>query len=264
MSIIRLTEVSNILALPVFLINDFVSFEFNGRKLPQVREYAFDVEQVNEFRVHLDSSWPENQREPPEYIKRYIIYESGNACALCRQQRPSYEFAHIKPWARFHSHNPHNLIYLCLDCHKTRGNDQKLLRCVKEELVRKISLFTLDIIYDCDSDLSPGDAVYTKNYRAHKALATEDPTQLATGLVRSKLGPDRCLVQRIGIVTGMNDLIPGEEYFLSQDNPGLIVRRTQLTPRNGILQLLGRAESDSAFVLSFYSYVKYTDLNVKK
>jgi hypothetical protein len=138
MSLIELTEVSKLLALPIFLIRDFISYDFNGKKLqhsPQ-NENMFDIKQVNEFRIHLDSHWPDDQREPPNYIKRFIKYESGNVCSLCHQHKPKYQYAHIKPWARTHSHNPHNLLYLCLDCHATEGNNQKLLIAVKEELIK--------------------------------------------------------------------------------------------------------------------------------
>jgi hypothetical protein len=261
MSEIEISEVSKMLALPTFLIRDLVSYEFNGKKLEHSRDSdtKFDIEKVNEYRIHLDSTWSENQREPPEFIKRYIIYESGNVCSVCRQHKPVYQFAHIESWARTRSHNPHNLLYLCLDCHATVGNNHKLLQAIKEELIRKYSLVFADKIYECDTDISPGDSVYGIEYKAHKALATEDPTMLATGLVCSKIGTDRCVIQRTGVVTCMSDLIPGEEYFLSQEVPGQLVRREHLN-QSGVLQLLGRAESISDFALVFWSYVKYHDL----
>lgn len=264
MSLIELIEVSKLLALPIFLIRDFVSYDFNGKKLnpSSQNEEMFDIEQVNEFRIHLDSTWPDNKREPPDYIKRYIKYESGNVCSLCKQHKPKYQYAHIKSWPKSHSHNPHNLLHLCLDCHATEGDNQKLLLAVKEELIRKTSIHITDKIYECDVDISPGDAVYAINYKAHKAIATEDPTKLASGLVSSKIGLDRCVIQRTGVVTCMHDLIPGEEYFLSQEIPGKLIRRNQLK-KNGILQLLGKAESVTDFAIVFWDYISYHNLKQK-
>ena len=119
MDIISIHEINIILGLPEFLIRDFVSYEFNGRKLTRLKTdssvYEFELAEVDDFRKHLDTPWPgTDRRDPPDYVKRYLTYESQGVCALCRESKPNYEYAHIRPWPESRCNSPHNILRLCL------------------------------------------------------------------------------------------------------------------------------------------------------
>ena len=90
MDIINIHETSIILGLPEFLIRDFVSYEFNGKKLICIHEnsseYQFDLAMVEEFRKHLDTACPgTDRRDPPSFVKRYLIYEAQGQCVNVSQ-----------------------------------------------------------------------------------------------------------------------------------------------------------------------------------
>ena len=90
MDVTSIHETSIILGLPEFLIRDFVSYEFNGRKLVRAQKstsaYEFELSEVDAFRKHLDEPWPGTTRlEPPTHVKRYLTYEAQGGCALCRE-----------------------------------------------------------------------------------------------------------------------------------------------------------------------------------
>jgi len=255
MNVISIHEASIILGLPEFLIRDFVAYEFNGRKLGRAKTdpsaYQFELSEVNDFRKHLDAPWAgTDRREPPVYVKRYLKYESKGKCALCREEKPNYEYAHIRPWPESRCNSPHNVLHLCLDCHRSYGNDAKLLRGVKEECVRRIQLVDLSLLYECDGDIAPGEAVYVLDGRVHRARAGGTAEFLASGFVQTKVGIDRCTVQRSGVVVSIGDLEPGKDYCLSLTEPGRIITRveydtTRDTTKETLFQVVGRAESST-------------------
>ncbi len=203
----------------------------------------------------MESAFPGAERiDPPEFVQRYLIYEAQGLCALCRLQRPNYQFAHIRPWAKTRCHSPHNLLRLCLDCHTSHGNNGKLLRGVKEEALRRTQLLGQTPTYDCDPDLKSGEAVYVLNSHARRATTLEVST-VATGLVRTKTSNDRCTVQRTDVFEGLDGLEPGETYFLAPHTPGLIVtyKVFDATRDKEILvwqQTIGRAESSTQLPLN--------------
>lgn len=253
MRIIGLHETSIILGLPAFLIRDFVSYEFNGRKLHQApgnpAAYEFDLSEVRSFQEHIEAPWPgEDRRDPPDHVRRYLVYEAGGLCALCRQHKPNYEYAHIRRWATSRCNNPHNVLHLCLDCHRSHGNDEKLLRGVKEEHLRRIQLVGQSLLYECEQDTAPGDAVYVLDGRVLKAHAGGGRDCLAVGFAQTKVGIDRCTVQRSGVVVSIGGLEPGQDYCLSPTEPGRIVTRavfdaTRDMSKDARVQFVGRAES---------------------
>lgn len=264
MDIVNMQEASIILALPEFLIRDFVSYEFNGRKLIPIKgdstAYTFLVSEIKNFQQHLEAPWPGTDRcKPPQYIERYLIYEALGICSLCREPKPNYELAHVRSWPDSRCNSPHNLLRLCLDCHSSYGNDTKLLRGVKEECLRRIQLVDLGLIYDCPADIITGEAVYVLEGKVYRAIASSDRKNLAVGFVSTKIGANRCMVQRSGVVVGMSGLVPGQEYFLSQMKPGRATLRAELESR-GLLQPLGRAESSSHLAIQFGSDLEYTAL----
>ena len=260
MNIISIHEASIILGLPEFLIRDFVAYEFNGKKLVRVNTdpsaYQFELCAVNDFRNHLDARWPGTDRQdPPDYVERYLKYESRGECALCRKAKPNYEYAHIHQWPASRCNSPHNILRLCLDCHRSYGNDAKLLRGVKEECLRRIQLVDLSLLYECDSDIAPGEAVYVMDSRVHRAHAGGTAECLASGFIQTKVGIDRCTVQRSGVVVSIGSLKPRKDYCLSVTEPGKIITRakfdaTRHATTETLFQLMGRAESDTHLAIS--------------
>lgn len=253
MDIISIHETSIILGLPEFLIRDFVSYEFNGMKLARAQRdpsaYEFELSKVDDFRKHLDRPWPGTDRlDPPDYVKRYLVYEAQGGCALCRDKKPNYEYAHIRPWPVSRCNSPHNVLHLCLDCHRSYGNNEKLLRGAKEECLRRIQLVDLSLLYECEPDIAPGEAVYVLEGHVHRAHAGATAEYLASGFVQTKIGIDRCTVQRSGVVVSVGGLEPGKDYCLSPSEPGRIVTRavfdaTRDMSAETLFQIVGRAES---------------------
>lgn len=258
MSIVDIYETSIILGVPEFLIRDFVSYGFNQKKLSNVNQdsdaYQFTLEEVHSFRDHLEKSWSDNQRKIPEHIKRYLQYEAQGICALCRMSKPNYEYAHIQSWSKSHCHSPHNILHLCLDCHKTHGDNVKLLKGLKEECLRRINLLDSDFIYDCDKDLISGEAIYVLNGNVYRADA-KDIDKITTGFVKTKVSNNRCTIQRYGVAL-IDGLQPGEKYFLSISNPGKIVIHEELIKTRKSLnveyasQPVGRAESNKHLAIN--------------
>lgn len=252
MSIVEMHEASIILGVPEFLIRDFVHFGFNQRKLNAVNEgseaHEFLIEEIQSFRLHLESPWSGNERTAiPKHVQRYLKYEAQGVCALCRMQKPNYEYAHIQPWSKLRCHSPHNILHLCLDCHTSYGNDIKLLKGLKEELLRRLRLLDSDFIYNCAEDTIPGEAIYVLNGSAYRANA-RDQDKIATGFIKTKVGSNRCTIQRYGVAI-VNELQPGLPYYLSASVPGKIVTYQELEATRDPnvasgLQRVGRAESN--------------------
>ncbi len=246
-------EASIMLGVPEYLVRDFSEFGYNGRRLPSLpvpSSTDFLVSEVLDFIRHLNAplSSPRRQK-PPKHVMKHLVIEAQGLCALCRTAKPNYEFAHIEPWSKSQCNSPHNLLHLCLDCHRTRGTDVKLLRSLKEELLRRSSPLGDGIVYSCSEILSPGDLVYVLNGIA-RASDASDANTLAAGLVRTKIGRDRCIVQRAGVATGLMGLIPGEYYFLSPTSQGRVVQYSAFEQlrdksKHTWLQGVGRAESST-------------------
>lgn len=262
MDIIDIHGATIILSVPPFLVRDFVSYEFNGRKLRPVTgqedRFVFETAEVHTFREHMEAPWPGvDRRDPPDFVQRYLTFESRAVCAFCRQPKPNYQFAHITPWARTRSNSPHNLLRLCLDCHTSHGNDTKLLRAVKEELIRETRLTGQSPIYDCTDDIGTGEAVFVVDGIVYRADAN-DLTKTAAGLLLFKFGSNRCTVQRPGVFQGMSGLQTGETYFLSHACPGAIVTwedfdKNRDETRQVWHQKIGRAEGPTQLAISIES-----------
>ena len=259
MNTVGLFQTRVILGLPEFVIRDFGSFEFNGVKLcPLARNdhgLAFDRQTVLSFKDHLEAPWPGVDRiDPPKYVKRYVRFEAGGCCALCRHGKPNYQYAHVRRWSSTRCNSPHNLLLLCLDCHKTDGDDEKLLRGVKEEHIRRQQLVDTSALYVCQPDIAPGDAVYARNGEVFRAIATTDRTRLASGIVQTKIGPDRCTIQRTGVAVTVGHLVAGADYFLSPSEFGRVVTEAEFDVGRDIsmpavVQLIGRAEGPTELAI---------------
>jgi hypothetical protein len=95
--------------------------------------------------------------------------------------------------------------------------------------------------------MKPGEAVYILEGRVYRAHAGS-PESLASGFIKTKIGIDRCIIQRSGGVVTIGGLEPGEDYILSTNEPGQIITRaifdaTRDMTREAIFMVVGRAES---------------------
>lgn len=265
MNEITIHEASIILGLPEFLIRDFSSYEFNEKKLlnasTESSSFVFHINAIQEFQKHIEAPWPgEGRIEPPNFVKRYLKYEAQATCALCHNAKPNYDYAHIKAWSKSRNNSPHNLLYLCIDCHRSHGNDEKLLRGVKEELLKRIQLLDLSLLYECSEDITQGEAVYVLNGNVYRAIAQNNSGELATGFVKTKIGPDRCTIQRTGVVLSIGNLETGKEYFLSSSEQGKIVTRETFNEardlsKEVIVQPVGKAESNTHLAINLGVYI---------
>lgn len=53
----------------------------------------------------------------PNELKRLVLVEAGHRCAIPTCEQTTLEVAHIEPWSKTKSHEFHNLIALCPNCH---------------------------------------------------------------------------------------------------------------------------------------------------
>lgn len=140
--LLTLAGVARALRVPEQLVQDFVSHEFNGLKLEAANSErsAFLGSAVERFRSHLDAPWPEDKRKIPDFVERYadFLAEASGGCPSCQRRCAHYDYAHIDPWARTRCHSPHNILRLCLECHRDHGNDPKRLRMIREAAERRL------------------------------------------------------------------------------------------------------------------------------
>jgi len=272
--LINIHEASILLSLPEFLIRDFISYGFNKRKLAFDPSFTgkFSRTEIIEFQKYLEEPWDGSDRiHPPSHVERYLKYEAQGKCAFCGINKPNYEYAHIRSWSKSRCNSPHNLLYFCLDCHTTHGNDEKLLQGIKEECLRRIQLIDLSYIYECDNDLNPGDAVYALNGQTYQAIASNNHGELTTGFLSTKISPNRCLIQRHGVIS-IGNLIPGSDYCLSPYERGKVIQKEQFIKDYGLklikhptFQVIGRAESESHLVIRIGSFIElhenYSEIN---
>jgi DnaJ-class molecular chaperone len=135
------------------------------RKLPyeMVRdgEFFFNAAKLNEFNKYLSEPWPcnNNDQRPtiPEGFKTEIKKESHFRCALCNH--PHGEYAHIDPVHNSKNNHPHNLIYLCANCHGMYDIEKTITRKqifdIKKELLHsKVIIWKSHTkLIDCISSL---------------------------------------------------------------------------------------------------------------
>jgi hypothetical protein len=88
----------------------------------------------------------------PAEVKRRVLVEAGHRCAIPTCRHITVEIHHIVPWETCQSHEYHNLIALCPNCH-TRADqgeiDRKALRIYKASLRfthDKYSQFEVDVL----------------------------------------------------------------------------------------------------------------------
>ena len=53
----------------------------------------------------------------PAAVRRQVIVEAGDRCAIHTCRQFPVEVAHIRPWSETQDHSPVNLIALCPNCH---------------------------------------------------------------------------------------------------------------------------------------------------
>ena len=103
----------------------------------------FSASELDDFDALLAGKWPSNEgRRPqvPRAIEDHLRAESFNQCARCGTGN-GVETAHIKSWAKSHSHHPANLIRICSACHVEHDRHKSLptseLQALKKKLVER-------------------------------------------------------------------------------------------------------------------------------
>ena len=90
----------------------------------------------------------------PAELKRKVLVEAGHRCAIPTCRHITVEIHHIVPWETCLTHEYHNLIALCPNCHTRadRGEiDRKALRIYKASLRYthdKFSQFEVDTLIE--------------------------------------------------------------------------------------------------------------------
>lgn len=79
-----------------------------------------------------------SREQIPAEIKRTILVEVGQRCAVPTCRIPTTELAHIVSYSKVKSHDYHNFIALCLNCHTSfdKGEiDKKSIEIYKNKLI---------------------------------------------------------------------------------------------------------------------------------
>jgi len=114
-----------------------LDFEINAKG-----EKLFRPEALKAFDRYLTEPWPakDDERPPvPAGIELEIKRESGFRCVIC--EHANGECSHIDPVHNSKNNHPHNLIYLCPNCHDLY--DKK--KVIREREIRSIKKDILDV-----------------------------------------------------------------------------------------------------------------------
>lgn len=83
---------------------------------------------------HKKKRKPSKRPSIPAKVRRQVLFESGNRCAVCGVPLP-LELAHIIPFCVSQDHAAENLICLCANCHALADHErwgERLLRLYKD------------------------------------------------------------------------------------------------------------------------------------
>jgi hypothetical protein len=58
----------------------------------------------------------------PAAMRREVLVEAGHRCAIPTCRSYPVDIAHIDPWSKVQTHEAHNLIVLCANCHRRYDN----------------------------------------------------------------------------------------------------------------------------------------------
>ena len=135
-------EAAVFLRMSPYLIKWFTKYapkQGDPRKLSCERgkdnELYFEEDCLKKFDRYLSEPWPhETSRGPPipQGIEREIKRESSYRCVICANV--SGQLAHIDPVHNSFNNHPHNLIYLCPNCHDFYD---------KKKLLKKADIITI-------------------------------------------------------------------------------------------------------------------------
>jgi hypothetical protein len=96
-----------------------------------------------------------NGRAPiPAEVRRRVLVEAGQRCAIPACRHIEVDIHHIVPWAQRQAHEYENLIALCPNCHRRadRGDiDRKSLKLYKANLRfvhDKYSQIEMDVLFE--------------------------------------------------------------------------------------------------------------------
>ncbi|MDM5279184.1 zinc finger domain-containing protein [Paenibacillus silvae] len=106
--------------------------------------FYYDKKHLEDYNNYLSTSWPippkATRPSIPSGIKKEIKRESGGKCAICGFGEG--EYAHIDPVSKSKNNHPHNLIYLCPNCHSRYDKKNKNsysfseMREIKNDILR--------------------------------------------------------------------------------------------------------------------------------
>lgn len=90
----------------------------------------------------------------PAELRRRVLVEAGHRCAIPTCRHIEVDVHHIIPWAQCQTHEYHNLIALCPNCHRRAGRgeiDRKSQRLYKANLRfthDKFSQLEVDVLFE--------------------------------------------------------------------------------------------------------------------
>jgi rubrerythrin len=115
----------------------------------------FEEAELDSFNKYLQEPWPvsPNQKRPniPNEIDTEIKQEARFRCAICEESEG--EIAHIDPVHLSKCNHPHNLIYLCPNCH-TKYDLRNKFTVIEIKKVKQCLLDTRYLFWEDVSNLS--------------------------------------------------------------------------------------------------------------
>ena len=103
----------------------------------------FSLSKLDAFDRSLAGSWSNSSDDRPAIPKAILDHlraESRNQCARCGSGI-GVDTAHIRSWKDSRSHHPHNLIRICLACHREHDSQHSLsteeLQAHKDHLIAR-------------------------------------------------------------------------------------------------------------------------------
>ncbi|MGY5732468.1 zinc finger domain-containing protein [Vibrio chemaguriensis] len=175
-------------------------------------QIEFEKTELIKFVKYLSSPWPSKVGTRPNIpvgIKDEIKNEASHKCAIC--SHTSGEFAHIDPVHNSKNNHPHNLIYLCPNCHDQFDNKKNItdteIRKIKSDILStRISIWrshekTLDTTLSLINELAVlRDKASESNNRIYKDLEDEVVNAVEQALPNVSVEVESILVNNLNSI----------------------------------------------------------------
>ncbi|WP_179000676.1 HNH endonuclease signature motif containing protein [Vibrio parahaemolyticus] len=207
-----------------------------SRKLSFINESGdkyFYKSELQKFDAYLTQPWPckEDSNRPniPTGIEEEVKRESYYKCAICTHAHG--ELAHIDPVHNSKNNHPHNLIYICPNCHDAFDNKGQFtirqIRSIKNDILNaKVLIWraesktlstTLSLVNELENIKNKSNS---SSFEIYEKVKSEIVTVVNKTLPNVSSGAERILIDKFGEIINSkgkeDELIYERSAYLSE------------------------------------------------